>query len=45
MRWKWCSNTEEVGELKLKGGCSSLRLLGLGPDGSDVRLEGYEDIS
>jgi hypothetical protein len=42
MRWKWCSDAKDVGELELEGGCNSSRLLGLGIDGSNARLKGCE---
>jgi hypothetical protein len=42
MRWRWCSDAEDVSEMELEGGRSSSRLLDLSLGGSDARLEGYE---
>jgi hypothetical protein len=39
-RWRWCSDSEDVGELELEGARDSSRLLGLG--GGDARLKGGE---
>jgi hypothetical protein len=40
--WWRCSDSEDIGELELKGGRSSSSLLGLGLGGGDVHLKGRE---
>jgi hypothetical protein len=42
MRWKWCTDSEDIRELEIKGGCGSSRLLGLVLGGGDMRLKGGE---
>jgi hypothetical protein len=42
MKWRWCSDSENISELELEGGHGSLRLLNLRLGGGDALLKDCE---